>query len=328
MHVAAVGFAPLPTGATLQSLGPATRWNRPGRAAWLAATAGARLVVAIDPELWVPVLMAQRARRALAVADVHEDFAALATDHDRWGPPVVRHAVATGVSALGQALDRFDAVVVADHHLPPQAPRRRIVGRNIPDPADYEVTADNACGLRAVYAGDLTPQRGLQAMLDGVLASPDWSLDVFGPDRAWATDTIAEAVARGGNRIRYRGHVTQDELISVLPTYDVGLCLLDRIPSYDAALPSKVLEYQAAGLATVATDLSRVTVALTESDSGVVVDADADVAGQLALALADLGQNPDRLAQLQRNGRAAAISGGQADSLAEAVRTVAAMLER
>lgn len=299
----------------------------------LAAANPARLVVAIDPELWGPVLLAQRARRGLAVADVHEDFAALATDHDRWGPPLVRRVVGGGVAVLAHVLTRFDAVVVADHHLPPPRARRRIVGRNVPSPDDYRVgpydqPADGVDGLRAVYAGDLTPQRGLQAMLDGVAAASGWHLDVFGPDRSWAREAIAAAIRHDGDRIRYRGQVSQNELIAALPNYDVGLCLLDRIPSYDAALPSKVLEYQAAGLATVATDLTRVKAEVTETDSGLIIDASGDVAAQLGAALDELGRDSDRLARLKRNARAAAESHRQADSLADAVAQVAALLDQ
>lgn len=319
----------MPAGVSLRSLDPATRWNRVRRAVELAAQTRANIVVAIDPELWAPVLAAQRARGGLAIADVHEDFAALATDHDRWGPAVTRNVVALGSSGLAQTVARFDAVVVADEHLPPHRARWRIVGRNVPDPDDYDIGGRTTPGRRAVYAGDLTPQRGLQTMLDGVLSAPDWLLDLYGPDRPWARSAIEVAERASEGRIRYRGLVSQQELNAELPNYDVGLCLLDRIPSYDAALPAKILEYQAAGLATIATDLPRVADEVTSTDSGVVLPTTGGSASadQLAAALDGLGSAPDRIAALQRNARAAAEAHRPMDSLAQAVSMLTILLE-
>lgn len=352
--VTAVGTAPMPDGVALHSLEPASRWNRPMRAIRLASQTQARVVVAIDPELWGPVLATQRARGALAIADVHEDFAALATDHDRWGPALTRRAVSLGSSGLAQAVARCDAVVVADEHLPPARARWRIVGRNVPDAADYDLAQARSQHLHAVYAGDLTPQRGLGAMLDGVVAARAWSLDLFGPDRPWARDAIAAAERASNGRVRYRGHVARQELNAALPSYHVGLCLLDRIPSYDAALPAKVLEYQAAGLATIASDLPRAVEALSaksvsgeaESDevgsgdapsgaagssaeSGVVLAAanGSVSAGQLTDALERLATDPDRLARLQDNARRTAEAHRPVNSLAQAVSMLTILLE-
>lgn len=329
--------SPYGDSATLQALSPAGRKERLRRSLTLPFTQHSDLIVAIDPELFVPALILKRARRCRVIADVHEDFASLATDHDRWGPRLSRALIANGARLAVNAAAQCDATVVADAHLPPLRARRRVVGRNLADPADFEVesfdamsdTARHTGPLRAVYAGDLTPQRGLDAMLDGVVASPATTLDLFGPDRQWARAAIERAESESAGRIRYRGLLPHSELVVELPSYQVGLSLLHRIPSYDAAMPSKIYEYQAAGLATITSNLPRCADAVRDTNGGTIIGGSVERwAGHLTTALNDYGADAQLLAAQRRNARRAAIArAGDSDSLAAAVRSLTDLLD-
>lgn len=333
--------SPFADDVVLEALPAATRGQRILRAVMLPfaqafpSAERADLIVAIDPELYVPVLALKRAGRSRVIADIHEDFATVASDHDRWGPRLSRMLVGNGARLAVSAAAQFDATVVADVHLPPLKAKRRVVGRNVAEASDFAPPVIDPVGsntqLRAVYAGDLTPQRGLVAMLEGAVASPAWQLDLFGPDRSWAQSLIADAVRRSDGRIQYRGLVPHAELVAELSYYDVGLSLLHPIPSYAAAMPSKIYEYQAAGLATITSDLPRCRNEIYKNNSGIVVsstDLDAWPA-LLTRALGHYANDRQMLAAQRRNARRAAIAGGdQPDGLAAAVQSLTDLLTR
>lgn len=311
---------------TVRSLTPASRLNRIARAVSLPATEStADVIVALDPELYPAVFALARGRRCTAIADVHEDFGRLAADHDRWGTAASRRLVGTVAQMVISLAGRFDVTVVADSHVPPASAHRRLVGRNVATADDYDPTTPRHTDLHAVYAGDLTRQRGLQEMLDGVVLATGWRLDLYGPDRTWARSAIADAAVRSNGRITYKGLIPQTALNALLPRYHVGLSLLHPIPSYAAALPSKLFEYHGAGLATITSELPRAVALVTEAKSGAVLDGTEDWPAQLAAILDRLESDRTALETLQRNARSAA-SVAQPDSLAAAIATLGDLL--
>jgi glycosyltransferase involved in cell wall biosynthesis len=76
----------------------------------------------------------------------------------------------------------------------------------------------------------------------------------------------------------------------------VGLSLLDDTPAFRDAVPSKLYEYAAVGLPSLATPLPRVAELLHESGAGVVV---ADAAATAA-TMRDLAAEPERLGALRQ----------------------------
>lgn len=295
-------------------------------------------VVLVDPELIAlgPVLqmVRSRIRPCKLVADVHEDFRGVAGDHQAWsGRSRERVGSFTG-AAVQAAAAQLDATVVADLHVPPTAARWRLVGRNLPDRELLERvvgrpdTTAPAAGTtrRAVYAGDLTRQRGVLAMVEGVTACEAWTLDLYGPGRPWAMEVIAEAERASGGRVTWRGHLAHEDLLTKLGDYDVGLCILDAIPTYAAALPSKITEYQAAGLAIVSSDLPRAAAAVRSSEGGIVLNGPSVSADHLATALDELASG-DMRAMGERN-RKAFEALDLSDSLAVAASTIAYAWER
>jgi glycosyltransferase involved in cell wall biosynthesis len=81
----------------------------------------------------------------------------------------------------------------------------------------------------------------------------------------------------------------------------VGLALLDDTPAFRAAMPTKVYEYLAAGMAVLATPLPRVVDLLDESGAGVVVR-DNGQAGAILRHWS--GEGAGELAQLRAAARA------------------------
>jgi glycosyltransferase involved in cell wall biosynthesis len=246
--------------------------RRMGRAVALPLRANGRVVLTLDPDL-VPVAVARGlVSRSATVVDVHEDYAALLQDRD-WAQGVVgagARAVATGSSALA----RFaDVTVVADAHLPPGQARQRIVVRNLPDLSVLPGPSDPDPSPRALYVGDVRRSRGLRTMLEAVEAAPSWTLDVVGPvaggDTGWLHDWRSRSAA--ADRVRLHGRLEPERSWALATGAWAGLSLLEDTPAFAEALPTKLYEYLACGLAVLTTPVRRSAELVTSTGAGEVV---------------------------------------------------------
>ncbi|WP_221933131.1 glycosyltransferase [Tessaracoccus rhinocerotis] len=245
------------------------------------------VLVTIDPDTSPAALLAARLRRRRWVADVHEDYAALLEDR-AWVPRPLLKVLQVAVGAMNALIGCADLVLVADEHVPPRQARNRQVMRNEPDFSLLPslVQAVDGSPWRAVYIGDNRTSRGLRTMLEAVAATagdPEpWQLDLVGPvsesDREWFERRLAEP-----DCALVTAHGRRDPQTSweIAAGADVGLCLLENTPAFAEAMPSKVYEYLACGMPTVATPLPRVVELLHRTGAGVVVDSAAETTATL-----------------------------------------------
>jgi glycosyltransferase involved in cell wall biosynthesis len=273
-----------------------------------------RVLVLLDPDVVPGALLWRRVRRRRVVADVHEDYAALL--HDRaWVPVPVRPLLTRLATWCVGLAGHADLTVVADDHVPPTAARcrARLVVKNLPDLGLLPTPrAPEQASGRAVYVGDLRRSRGLDAMVAAVAAAPGWQLDLVGPVSATERERLDGLVRElaVADRVTLHGRMPPREAWQVASAADVGFALLEDTPAFRDAVPTKVYEYLACGLAVIATPLPRVRALLEQSGGGVVVadapaaaavlrswsaDADQVVAHRRAArswALAELGGSP------------------------------------
>lgn len=287
-----------------------------------------QVLLLLDPDTVPSALLWRRLRRRAVVADVHEDYVALLRDRswvpDRWRPLLARLA-AWCVALAGRA----DLTVVADDHVPPAEPRcrTRLVVKNLPDlgllPEPRPAAQTSA---RAVYVGDLRRSRGLDAMVEAVAAAPGWRLDLVGPaspgEQARLTALVRDlAVA---DRVTVHGRMPPQQAWQVAADADVGLALLEDTPAFRDAVPTKVYEYLACGLAVLATPLPRVRALLDESQGGAVVAGAAQAASVLREWSGDgVGQLVDARREARRWAGEHLYSPTPAEDLALAVRDLA-----
>lgn len=104
-------------------------------------------------------------------------------------------------------------------------------------------------------------------------------------------------------QVDYCGLVPPAELPGVISGARVGLIFLERLPNYENSLPTKVFEYMASGVPFLATDFPAWRELFGDADAGVFVDTDDPAA--VAAALGELISDPQRCAELGRNGRRA-----------------------
>ncbi len=260
-----------------------------------------RVLLTLDPDVVPAALLAARLRRRRLVVDVHEDYLALLRDR-AWARGVTGRLARSGVRAVLAAARRADLLVVADDHVPPLAAANRLVVRN--EPSGGYVPAPSAPDAvpRAVYVGDVRRSRGLQVMLAAIEGAPGWLLDVVGPvaaaDETWLAGWRATSPA--ADRVRFHGRRAPAQSWAVARGAWVGLSLLEDTPAFRDAVPSKLYEYLAAGLAVATTPLPRAAEIVTRSGAGVVVP---DAAG-LSATLRGWAEEPAGLTPL----RAAAVT--------------------
>jgi glycosyltransferase involved in cell wall biosynthesis len=276
------------------------------RALVLPCRARGHVVVVIDPELALPALLRRViGRRSSAgrrlVVDIHEDYLKLLMDRD-WATGLRLTAARTVVATAVWASRHADLTVVADQQLPPALAQHRIVVPNLPILDMLPATTDPEPRARAVYIGDVRRSRGLHIMLAALEDSLDWTLDVVGPvavtDRLWLERWRRSSPAR--DRVTFHGRRPPKDAWKIAAGAWVGLCLLEPTPAFVTAMPAKIYEYFACGLAVMTTPLPRAATLVSEAGAGVVVR-DLDAA---STTLEAWGRDPEVVLKL----RSAAMS--------------------
>jgi glycosyltransferase involved in cell wall biosynthesis len=282
-----------PQGASVQTTRRGSLPARGLRAVTLPWRARGAVVVCLDPDVAIGCMPARFIRRNRLVVDVHEDYEALLADR-AWATGL-RGWLAGRVARLASvAAARADITVVADEHVPPpeDSCRERLVIRNQPDLALMAGArgAGRDRDLRAVYVGDVRRSRGLDSMVEALALAPAWTLDIVGPvsraDALWLEERLKAPDLAG--RVRVHGRRPPAAAWEIAGGAQVGLALLGDTPAFRAAMPTKVSEYLAAGMAVVATPLPRVESLLAESKAGAVVP-DAREAGAVLRRWAEEG---------------------------------------
>jgi glycosyltransferase involved in cell wall biosynthesis len=260
---AVVRTRPRPTGiAARLGLALAQPWRARGR-----------VLLTLDPDVVPATLLAARLRRRRVVVDVHEDYLALLDDR-AWARGAAGRLARAGVRAVLAAARRADLVVVADEHVPPATARARLVVRNTAAGGTYlPAPTPPEAHPRAVYIGDVRTSRGLRTMLAALEDAPGWTLDVVGPvaaaDTAWLEHW--QATSDAATRARFHGRRPPARAWELARGAWVGLSMLEDTPAFRDAVPSKLYEYLAAGLAVATTPLPRAARIVTDSGGGVVV---------------------------------------------------------
>jgi len=241
------------------------------RAVRLPFAARGRVLLLLDPDTVPSALLVRRLRGRAVVADVHEDYAAVLKDR-YWVPSALLGPLTWLTARCVGLAGRADVTVVADDHLPPAqaATRRRLVVRNLPDLSMLpSASRPAAAGWRALYVGDLRASRGLVDMLHAVAAAPGWHLDLVGPVSPAERERAEALVGRElDDCVTWHGRLPPRQAWELAAGAQVGLALLHDTPAFRDAVPTKVYEYLACGLAVLATPLPRVVQLLRDSGGG------------------------------------------------------------
>lgn len=194
-----------------------------------------------------------------------------------------------------RVVDVPDAEAVAGriHTVPNGVSVRRIQ----PQPADPERVV-------VTFVGTLKPWHGVADLITAAaLARQQWSLRIIGDGPEM--ETLRAQAERLGVETDFRGAVAPEEIPAHMAGSAIGVAPYPDLGGRDQQYfsPMKVLEYLAAGLAVVASDVGQIPQLLEEGAQlhGVLVAPSDPTA--LAAALDDLAASPQRRARMGRDGR-------------------------
>ena len=259
---------------------PTWYWRHPHFEAAVPAVTGLRpdLIVAND---WTALPVAFRAAEATGarvVADLHEFAPRQNEQHRFWRwfvGPAIRWllerdlprtaAVITVGEALAKAYAAEFGVRPSVVHNAPEA---------VPLPEPHATAADR---VRVVCHGVAAPERAIERLIEVVaLAEPRFVLDLMlvPTDRAYMTHLEALAARLAPDRIRFVPAVAPAQIVAALALYDVGLYVLPP-SNFNTmyALPNKLFEFIAAGLAVCIGPSPAMAEIVERTRCGVVADA-------------------------------------------------------
>lgn len=259
------------------------RMHRAFYSPWLAK---GKILYCLAPESQLFTRIASTLRGKIYAADIYEDYATLLKDR-RWAKKCF------GIAGLiGATITRISThtasqaalTTVADIQVPPFAAKQRIVLRNLPDASHLTQSGELSEQPRAIYIGDVRESRGLHTMLQSAELAPNWHFDIVGPisdnDAAWIhLWSISHEDA--ASRVTFHGRLSPAKSWALAEGAWVGLSLLEPTPAFVAAIPSKLYEYMAVGLATISTPLPRCAELIEKSGSGALADGPESVANIL-----------------------------------------------
>ena len=258
--------------------------------------------VATVPDFLSFAAIPEKLGRVPLLLDLHEDMPEFF--RDRFSTPLLRP-----LRPLVTAATRASAAV-ADELITVHEPLRQLsIARGVPpdkitvvmnsadrrlfDSARHERRAFMADGeLRLIHHSNFQRVYGLDIAIDGlsrVRPGLRWRLDVFGdgPWRPQIEDSIART--RTGDRVHLHGRVPIDDLPRVLATADIGLVPSLPEPYLQYSLSTKLLEYAAMGVPTIASDLATFRHHFTDAAVHFVAGGDPDA---LARAVESLSDDP------------------------------------
>ena len=278
----------------------------------VAAPAAARpdVVVAETPPLFaavaaVGIARIRRAPMVLNVADLWPESAVqLGALHNRRAIRLAeglelfayRHAAAITVPTAGMraTLQRRGQSADKVFHLP-----------NAVDTTRFLTGVERQSSTpRVIYSGTVGMAQGMGTLIDAAteLMRTGAEIEVVivgdGAERAEIARTAEE---RGLANVRFAGRVGRERVPDLLASADVAVLCLRDVPLFEHALPTKLLEYMAAGRAVVAAAAGDVAQLLNRSGAGVACRPEDPVA--LASAIREITADRARARKMGANGR-------------------------
>ena len=254
--------------------------------------------IVVAPDLLPVSWLVSRIKGRELVADVHEDYFQLLKDR-AWARGFVGTLARVIAKVATQVAARADLTTVADIQVPPFDARNRLVVRNFPDFSLLTLSGELSTEPRAIYIGDVRQSRGIKTILEAADLSPKWSFDIIGKVSANDAEFIEnwKSTSAASSRVTFHGKLAPAQSWQFAQGAWVGLSLLESTPAFMAAVPSKLYEYMASGLATISTPLPRCIELIEKSNSGFIANSPADVAKYLN----SWATNPTTLIELRSN---------------------------
>jgi glycosyltransferase involved in cell wall biosynthesis len=220
-----------------------------------------------DPELLPLGLLATFRGRAI-VFDVHENVPAQLRTKE-WLPRLLRRPLAGVAAWLLRTAEKRMSITLAEAGYAGLFSGSHPVFPNYlagEPPPPRAIDPDTG----VVYLGDVTEPRGLALAVEAAGRAGADVFSIMGRCTAEFKDRLQTIAAGSGLRLRFHGFVTPDRALEIAAGAAMGLSPLLDTPNYRRSMPTKVLEYLAVGVPTLASDLPG-TRSVVENKPGVVL---------------------------------------------------------
>lgn len=259
-----------------------------------------------DPELllYAPWL---RRQGGLVLFDAHEDVPRQLLDKPYLGRTSARLLSRIYATFERRACGRLDGLIAATPHIAQHLTR---IHPNTITVANYPCLEEFAgptlpCALRRsiCYVGSISAIRGIRQLVQAcALIQTSARLTLVGE---FSEPALAHEMRKlpGWARVDALGHQGRGGVAHQMQRAFAGVVTLLPTPSYREALPVKMFEYMAAGIAVIASDFPRWRDIIERHDCGLCIDPANPAA--IAAAIDALANDPDRAERLGANGRRA-----------------------
>jgi glycosyltransferase involved in cell wall biosynthesis len=252
-----------------------------------------------DPEL-LPTGLILRLLGRRVIFDSHEHIAR-DMGEKAWLPAFVRPLARAFGRLLECSADRFmSAVVVTTPGMRTAYPSgRTVLLRNLPKREEFSSTASwHGRGSIVCYVGLVSEFRGSRQI---ARLADLTSARVVVAGRLPENERLKLCAEPGWQKVDYRGSVDRQGVVTLLSTAQVGLATLLPMRNFDDSIPTKLLEYLAAGIPVVASDFTSWRELTEGRDCVIFVDPLDDKA--IARAVNELLADPGRAQRMGSLGR-------------------------
>ena len=240
---------------------------------WFRATrlilAGRYDVVSLhDPELLPSALVASFLGRKV-VFDVHENVPEQIRTKDwLWQP--LRRPLAAAVGWMLRLAEKRVEITLAEAGYADLFRRKHPVFPNYLF-GDLPPFCDPDPNVGAVYLGDITEARGLAVAVAAAGRAGVGKLSLIGRCSSGFRSHLEKTADSYELELEFHGFVPAETALEIAAEASVGLSPLLDLPNYRDSLPTKVLEYLAIGLPTLASDLPGTRAVIGERPGVVLV---------------------------------------------------------
>jgi glycosyltransferase involved in cell wall biosynthesis len=269
--------------------------------------------VATVPDFLSFAAIPEKLGRVPLLLDLHEDMPAFF--RDRFSAPLLRQLLPLVVAATRASAAVADQLITVHEPLRQLSIARGVAPDKIAvvmnsadgrlfDPARHERRYFMSDGeLRLIHHSSFQRIYGLDVAIDGLSRLRPglrWRLDVYGGG-PWRPQVEAAIARTGtGDRVQLHGRVAMDDLPRILAAADVGLVPSLPEPYLEYSLSTKLLEYAAMGVPTIASDLATFRQHFTDAALSFVPGGDPEALARAVEALVD---DPERTVTMGQEAR-------------------------
>lgn len=262
---------------------PKSRLSRVGhgmKTLQAAAKVPARAYIFHDPDFLPLAVALKRRTNAVVIYDCHENIPEDILHGKDWIPRSIRLPVSGSFRFVEETVVRkLGRVIVAVPHLQRRLSRlgvRTALVRNLPN---FEAPQDFPHETAILYTGSLSRDYGFYSLLEIAremkrrgLSTPLRIVDRFYKSEVLRGELLT-AIADEGLNVELLKPCKAEEMPKLLAKGSIGISPLLDSPNKALAYPTKVFEYFAFGLATIASDIAGTREILEDGKLGILVPA-------------------------------------------------------